>query len=159
MIDQETSDCMLSYFIQLLEFYRKFLDFEKEKLGFLEQDRLDQLDECIKREQVFVLKARGLEQERAELMLKISQPQARFRELIPLFPSGSQEQMRDLYEKLSSVLTDFQETSRKSNLLLEQKLHQSSAVLNQLKGRPELQKMYGEKLHSSSSPAFFSKKI
>lgn len=150
---------MLSYFTQLLEFYRKFLDFEKEKFGFLEQNRLDRLDECIKREQVFVLKARGMEQERAGLMQKISQPQARFREILPQFPSGCQEQMRDLYEKLSSVLTDFQETNQKSNLLLEQKLHQSSAALNQLKGQPELQKRYGEKLRSSSSPAFFSKKI
>ncbi|QAT50698.1 flagellar protein FlgN [Caproiciproducens sp. NJN-50] len=159
-MDEKTSENMISYFARLLEFYRKFLDFETEKQGYLEQDKLDRLDECMKREQAFVLKARGLEQERARLMQKTPQPQANFREIIPLFPSGSREQIQELYEKLSSVLAELKETNRRNSLLTERKLRRASGVLNRLKGRTELQKIYGRKAGDGSpSAGFLSKKI
>lgn len=160
MMDEKTSERMISYFTRLLDFYREFLDFETEKQGYLEQDKLDRLDECMKREQAFVLKARGLEQERSRLMQKGPQPQARFREIIPQFPSGCRKQIQDLYEKLSSVLTKLKDTNRKNSLLTERKLRRTSDVLSRLKGRTELQKIYGRNTGDSrSAPGFLSKKI
>ncbi|MCI1965306.1 MAG: flagellar protein FlgN [Oscillospiraceae bacterium] len=158
MLDEETSDRLISYFKRLLDFYREFLEFETKKHGYLEQDRLDQLDACMKREQAFVLKARGLEQERAAIMQNTPTPSARFREIIPLFPSGCRQQIETLYENLSSVLVKLKETNRKSNLLTEQKLRQTSVVLDRLKGHTELKKIYGRK--PTDPPAgLFSKKI
>lgn len=160
MIDEKTSDCMISYFGRLLEFYEKFLDFETEKHEILEQGKLDRLDECMNREQAFVLKARGLEQERAGLMQRAPLPKARFREIIPQFPSERREQIQALYEKLSSVLTDLKETNRQSSLLTERKLRRASVVLDQLKGRSDLQKIYGQKTGDGCPPTgFLSKKI
>jgi flagellar biosynthesis/type III secretory pathway chaperone len=160
MIDERTSSRMISYFSRLLEFYQKFLDFETEKYGCLEQNKLDKLNDFMKREQAFVLKARGLEQERAGLMRQTPQPKARFREVIPLFPSGSREQIQNLYEKLSSVLTELKETNHRSSLLMERKLRRASAVVDRLKGQTDLQKIYGQKIGNGGfHPGFLSKKI
>lgn len=160
MLDEKTSERMISYFTRLLDFYREFLDFETEKQGYLEQDKLDRLDECMKREQAFVLKARGLERERSRLMQKTPQPQARFREIIPQFPSGRREQIRDLYEKLSFVLTKLKDTNRRNSLLTERKIRRAAGILGRLKGRTELQKIYGRNTGDGcSAPGFLSKKI
>lgn len=160
MIDEKTSDCLISYFNRLLEFYRRFLNFEIEKRGYLEHGQLDRLDECMKKEQAFVLKARGLEQERIRLMERTPRPEARFREIIPQFPSGLREQVQDLYEKLSSVLTELKETTRRSSLLMEQKLRRVSVTLDRLKGHTDLEKIYGLKnAGGRPSSEFLSRKI
>lgn len=160
MMDTESSGRLISYFKKLLEFYRKFLKLEQNKREYLEQNKLDRLDECIKQEQAFVLRARGLERERMELLQKVHYPNAKFRELIPRFPSGDREQAQSLYESLSSVLTDMQKTNKENQRLTEQKLRRASVVLDKLKGQPELRKIYGEKLKNKNQfPVLLSKKI
>jgi flagellar biosynthesis/type III secretory pathway chaperone len=160
MMDAESSGRLISYFKNLLEFYQKFLKLEQEKHEYLKQNKLDRLDECIKREQAFVLKARGLELDRMELLRKIRHPNAKFRELIPEFPSESREQAQNLYESLSSVLTDMKKTNKENQLLTERKLRRASVVLEKLKGHPELQKIYNEKTRNKNQfPVLLSKKI
>ncbi|MFU0831621.1 MAG: Flagellar export chaperone FlgN [Oscillospiraceae bacterium] len=159
-MDTESSGRLISYFTKLLEFYRKFKKLEQEKREYLIQNKLDRLDECIKREQAFVLRARGLERERIDLLQKVQYPNAKFRELIPEFPSSSRDQAQHLYDSLSSVLTDMQKINQESQRLTEQKLRRASAVLDRLKGRPELQKIYSEKLKNKNQfPVLLSKKI
>lgn len=160
MIDAESSGRLISYFKNLLEFYQKFLKLEQEKQEYLKQNKLDRLDECIKREQAFILKARGLELERMELLRKVQYPNAKFRELIPEFPSESRELAKNLYDSLSSVLTDMKKTNKENQLLTERKLRRASVVLEKLKGHPELQKIYNEKTRNKNQfPVLLSKKI
>ncbi|WP_411676473.1 flagellar protein FlgN [Caproicibacter sp.] len=160
MMDEKTSGSLISYFNKLLDFYQKFLGLEKEKLDDLQNGRLDLLDECLKREQAFVLEARGLEQERAKLMDLTPQPDAQFRALIPQFPGEYREQAQALFRRLSSVLEEMKETNQQNTVLLEQKLHAASAVIDKLKNRSELRKTYDEKIRDGSQPpAFLSTKI
>ncbi|QNK42386.1 flagellar export chaperone FlgN [Caproicibacter fermentans] len=160
MMDKKTSGSLISYFEKLLDFYRNFLGLEKEKLDDLQNGRLDLLDECLKREQAFVLEARGLEQERAKLMNLTPQPDAKFHALIPQFPGECREQAQALFRQLSSVLTEMKETNRQNTVLLEQKIHTASAVIGKLKNRPELRKIYDEKIRGGNQPpAFLSTKI
>lgn len=159
-MDMHTSDCIVAYFDKLLKFYRDFSALEQNKYGILAQGTLDRLDDCMKKEQAYVLKARGLEQERISLMEQTPRPKAAFREMIPLFPSEHQEKLQSLYEELSSVLLEIKELNRKSNQIAEQKLHTATTLIDKIKEQPELQKIYSEKARNKNqSPVFLSTKI
>lgn len=160
MIEEKTADLMVSFFGKLREFYQKFLEFEKEKQGYLKNGKLNRLDECMKREQAYILRARGLEQERMKLMQQTPNPKARFRELIPQFSEPRREQMQKMFQELSSVLTELKKINSENSLLAERKLRQASVAINRLSNQPELRKIYSKKIRSGSPPpAFLSKKI
>lgn len=154
-MDIQTSDCIVSYFGRLLDFYREFLALEQNKLEVLKQGALDRLDECMKKEQASVLKARGLEQERLSFMKQTPNPKAAFRELIPLFPAKDQEKLQSLYEELSSILIKIKELNRESSRIAEQKLHTASTLIDKIRKQPELQKIYSEKAGSKNQPSVF----
>ncbi len=160
MIEEKTADLMVSFFEKLLEFYQKFLEFEKEKQGYLKNEKLNRLDKCMKMEQAYVLRARGLEQERMKLMQQTPNPKARFRELISQFPESRRDQMQKMFQELSSVLTELKKVNSENNLLAERKLRLASVAISKLSNQPELQKIYSKKIQSGSPPpAFLSKKI
>lgn len=160
MLDSKTAGRMISYFSGLLDFYEKFLALEQDKHSDLAEGKLNLLDGCMKKEEVFVLKARGLEQERMKLMEQISMPKARFRDIIPLFPADCRGQIQTLYEKLSSVLLKLRETNGENQAITERKLRRASAVIAKAKGHPELEKIYGKSTGSpNQGPVFLSKKI
>ena len=160
MLDGETAGRLIPFFEELLKFYREFLKVEEEKYGDLTEGRLDRLDARMKQEQACVLRARGLEQERQQLLSKAGEPATPFRDLIPKFPSELREKIQAVFEDLSSVLLELRETARKNDQMTRQKLRRVSAVLEQLENHPELRQIYSEKLGTEAAPSgILSKKV
>lgn len=160
MLDYEISDRLISFFDGLLEFYQEFFKLEQDKQKDLETGRLDRLDECMKKEQAYVLRARGLEQERQRLVAQAAPEGALFRDLIPLFARERQERVQSLYEHLSSILFELRRVNRANNLAAENKVRQAAAAIAKIRKQPELRRIYDERLQAGNQPpAFLSKKI
>lgn len=160
MIDSAISDKLISYFERLIVFYKDFLRLETDKYDDVKSGRLNKLDAKMKKEQAFVMKAKGLEIERQKLMDKTEKPQATFREIIPLFELAKRERAQKLYAELSAVLLELKKTNILCNELTKAKLRKTSAVLSKIKNQPELNQAYNAKLQRSpTSAGFLSKKI
>lgn len=162
MIDSTLSNKFISYFTKLIAFYKDFFALESTKYNDIKSGNFKMLDGHMKKEQVFIMKAKGLEVERQKLMDQTEKPKATFKEIIPLFDDGKRGQLQALYGELSSVVTDFKKLNTNCNALTESKLRRASFVLSKLKNSPELRKTYNEKVKQSLDPGmakFLSEKV
>ena len=142
MINKNLSDELLSYFERCLVFYESFLQIETNKYNDVVNDILSALDQHVREEQAYMLRAKGLEMERGKLVAQIENPEANFRELIPLLDDSVREQAKKHYENLSAVLLDIKEVNQRCNQLTELKLHQVQNYLKNLDNQDVMQKGY-----------------
>ena len=143
MIDAALCDKLYSLIGETLEFYRKFLALETEKYGDVAAGRLKAIDAHMAKEQAFILKAKGLEQERRRLMEQTGQEKATLRELIALLPAEKQPAMRELHSERSRTVNSLKRTNDRCQQLTTIKLRQISKILGGLEGHPELKRIYG----------------
>lgn len=160
MIEQTLADELLHFLQRYLAFYKEFLQLETDKYNDLSINNVSALDERVKAEEVFMLKSKGMELERDKLVACTGKPEAKFRELIPLFDEPLQKQIKDIYDELSKVLLDLKEMNIRCNYLTELRLHRIEIDLKRLENRPELQKLYNAQAREGrASGGFLSKKI
>lgn len=160
MISPHHTEALYRFFQDCLSFYKDFLALETEKYSDITANHLENLDRHVKKEEVFMLKARGLEQERVRLLTAAGCPDATFRELIPLAEGSMQPQLEQLFHTLSAVLLEVKEANLRCNYLTDLRLHRIQAELKKLENRPDLQKVYDAAgRESGHGPQFLSKKI
>lgn len=160
MLDSGTARKLTALFETMLGFYREFLALEEEKLDALKSSRLELLDPLLRREQAFVLRAKGLELDRQRLMEESGNSEATFHALLELFLPEEREKPKELYEELSSTIVRLQKVSSDSERLLKIKSTRAAAIISRLENDPQLRQVYSEKL-SKAKPdrSVFSKKI
>lgn len=160
MLDSGTARKLTALFETMLEFYREFLSLEEEKLGALKSSRLELLDSLLRREQAFVLRAKGLELDRQRLVEETGNSGTTFRELLELFLPEEQEKPKELYNELSSTIARLQKVSADSEHLLQIKSVRAATIVSRLENDPQLRQVYSEKLNKAKPDrTIFSKKI
>lgn len=157
MIDGALADRLGAFLEKALEFYRGFLELERKKYEDVAAGRLGELDARMKREQAFVLKAKGLDLERQKLMDETETPRATLRELLPALPPERREKARGLYCELSCVLEELRRTNGRCQKLTKMRLNQVSRVLSRLEGSPELKRIYGREAADAAGGRFSEK--
>ena len=158
MIAEKAADELLEYFGRLIVFYQQFLELETNKYQILRQSQLEHLDQTLKDEQAFTLKARGFELERKALLEKFEIPEVTFKELISLYPPGLQQKAFELYHTLSLTLNHLKLTSDRCNRLLKLKLRRISFLKANMEHQPE-SRGYGETQAKEMKRDIFSQKI
>lgn len=160
MIDAQQSDRLLRFFETMLSFYRDFLAFEREKYDLILSDDFAKLDEALRREQAFTLKARGMENDRKKLLQETGVTQGTFRELIPQTEPSRQEKMRKLYEDISAAVEDIRQVNDRSGRMIRLKTARVSKVLSNLEGHPELKQIYSHNFKQEpGSESTLSRKV
>ena len=161
MIDAKQSDRLLRFFEDMLLFYKDFLTFEQKKYDIILSGDYAKLDEALKQEQAFTLKARGMESERTKLLQETGASGSTFRELIPQIEPSRQEKMQKLYEDISAVIESIRQTNGRSSQMIRIKMNHVSKVLSNLENHPELKQIYNDKLKKKqvNPKGTFSRKI
>ena len=160
MLDKPMADKLISFFERLLAFYKKFLKLESDKYADVKAGSLERLDRRIREEQAYLLKARGLEQDRLSLEKQAGRPGATFRELIPLFEPEQREKAEKLYKDLSGTIRELKQTNENCNRLTDVKLHRAAMILEKMQNSPELKAVYDSKVRArKQTSGLFSKKV
>lgn len=160
MLDETASKRLIDFFGRMLEFYKKFLALESEKCKDVQAGNLDRLDDRIREEQAFLLKARGFEQKRLALQEQAGCPGASFRDILPLFGLERRETAQKLYTDISSAVRELKETNGECNRLTGIKLHRATNILEKLRNNPELKAVYDSKIAmKKQTSGLFSKKV
>jgi len=160
MINKGLSDELLSYFERCIKFYESFLQLETNKYNDVVHNILSALDQHVKDEQVYMLKAKGLEIERDKLVARTENSEATFRELIPLLDDSVREQAKEHYESLSMILLNIKEVNNRCNRLTELKLRQVQGYLRKLENQNDTQKTYDNQAKESVAPlSMVSRKV
>lgn len=160
MIDAERSDKLLRFFGNMLAFYQDFLTFERDKYNIIASGELEKLDEALKQEQAFTLKARGLEIERKKLLEEAGAAQYTFRELIPQVELSRQEPMKKLYSDISATVADVRQVNERCSRMTHLKMGRVSQILSKIEDHPELKQIYKSNLQNpAGGEGSFSRKV
>lgn len=160
MIDDVLAGRLYDFFGGLLNFYRDFLSLETEKYGDISAGRLGAVNARIKKEQAFVMRAKGLELDRRKLLEEAGAEEATMRDLIPMLPAERQHAMQDLHAELSQTLNSLKRTNDSCQQMTKDKLRQISKTLSNLEDHPELKQIYGSTTEQESgTDGVFSIKI
>lgn len=160
MVNAEWSDKLIQFFESLLAFYKNLLSFEQEKYDVLVSGKVNELDSYLKKEQAYVLKARGLDQTREKMLEEAGATGGTFRELIPELEVSKQEPMNQLYQEISDTVNQIQNINKRFSKMTHLKLNLVSKILSNVENHPELKKIYVNKLQNTErTESSFSRKI
>ncbi len=169
LINEELSNRIISFFNKYLDFYKSFLKIESSKFNNLTNGNLKTIDESVKEEEAYMLKAKGLEVERDKLLAEAANPKATFSQLIDILSPAYSTEAKKIYEELSQVLLDLKEMNTRCNCLTELKLNRANREIDKIQNNPELKKTFDSKVNklydstaknkNISTNGLFSKKI
>ena len=116
---------------EYLEFYQSFLAFQLDKLDIILSNSVSQLDQMVKEEQVYILKAKGLEQSRISLQSKLGLDSHTFDQVIDLVDDSMQKhQLHQIKQKLNNIVLQIQSTNQLSLSHAQFKLNEINDTLS-----------------------------
>lgn len=133
MLTAQHSAELIQLLKQHVAFYREFFEIELAKHEVVTANRINELDSFVVREQAFMLKSRGFEQQREQFLDKVASKKTTLRELIPLVDDENlRGEVVQLYDELSCALLDLKEINRATNSMVEMRLHRIDSTIKAL---------------------------
>lgn len=134
---------------QHLAFYKEFLGLEKAKMEDISKNNVASLDNYVKKEEAYLLKARGFETKRNKFLNEIGLENTTMKEVIKTAPDEKKELLEDAYNELSNILLDLKEVNKRCNFMIQIRLQRIEASLNALKSN-EKQNIYTQSAKGTS---------
>lgn len=119
----EQMDALYTILEESLELYESFIKVEYDKYDAVIKDDIKKIDEIISKEQVFYLKAKGLEQKREKITNSMNIKDKTLREIIEMDDEEDNSKLKLVYDRLFKVLEDFKIISSECKTLIEVRLH------------------------------------
>ena len=120
-------DLQIKKYFDLMEkhiaLYTELKDFELEKMKDIAENHYEKLDDYVKAEEAYVMRAKGLEASREKLFEQIGIPGKKMREIISDLPDEYKDEGSRLYETLSGLVTDVGSINKKCMLMSEVRMH------------------------------------
>ena len=125
----------ISLIHDFIDLFRSLTMVEQQKLDAAVANDLSILEDCMKKEQAFVLRLRGLEQQRDTLQGKLKMKDLKFREILSRVPDEVKEELTPLFQELSEKVRIFQSINASAQDAISVNLHKIQSVLNS--GQPD----------------------
>lgn len=155
-MNEKDAQQLLDMLEKHLNFYEEYLKFLQSKLEIMANNKLEELDNYVKEEEVFYLRVKGIERERIQYLEELGVQDKSFREIIPLFPDNLQKEVLKVFSVFSDTLLDIKATNLQCKSMAELRLHRIQSAINTLEHNRNLSKDSGEK---QDLRGFVSKKI
>lgn len=124
---------------EFLELFDELTAVEQKKLDAAVKNQVTFVEECMKKEQAFVLQLRGLEQRRESQQEALGMKALTFREILEKVPSEVQEKLQPLFQELSKKVRDFQSINENAKDAITINLHK---IQGAMKSTPEKNQFY-----------------
>ena len=122
MISQDDAKNYLDLMYRYVDFYKEFIALEKLKMEDLSQRQLERLDQRVREEEAFLLRAKGMEQKRTAFLEAYQLNDKKMSEIMPLFPPAYQGDIQRKFDELSGILLDLKEINSRCNTMTELQL-------------------------------------
>ena len=121
-------------FSELIKEYADMFDslikVEEQKIDAINKNQVTFVEDCMNQEQAAILKLRGLELQRAEVMKELGCEGLTFRQVIEKYPEHS-ALLLPLFQQLSDRLQTFRSLNDNAKDLIEVNLHVINSLLNE----------------------------
>ena len=155
-MNEQGAQKLLDMLKRHLAFYQEYLVFLQSKLAIMANNQLEELDAFVKEEEVFFLRAKGIERERMQVQEELGAQDQTFRELIPSFPEELQAEGQTAFRAFSDTLLDIKATNLQCKSMAELRLHRIQSAIQTLEHSRNAGK---ESKAAPDAKGFVSKKI
>lgn len=117
--------------IEMTDFFQKFLPLEKEKLKAAENKQVTFVEECMTKEQAMILKLRGYEKQREDILKKAGLEGKTLSEITQMLSGEEKVQMEAVTEAFSRSVREFHSVNEEALKLIQLNLRELDAVLTE----------------------------
>lgn len=128
-----TIDDFLSLIREMIQFFEELINSEQLKLEAVLANNVPKMEECMKKEQVSILKLRGYDKKREQMQEMLSFGKLTFREIIPLVPEVNKDEMAELFSMLNLKTKEYNSISGSLKTAMEVNIHKIDKRLSELK--------------------------
>lgn len=107
----------------LIALFENMIPVEQEKLDAAVKNRVSFVEECMHKEQAFILQLKGLEQKRESAQRHLNMENYTFRQILESAPEEAAAVLRPLFDQLSSQVQLFRSISDNARDIIEVNLH------------------------------------
>ncbi|MCI8639975.1 MAG: flagellar protein FlgN [Coprococcus sp.] len=108
---------------ELIALFENMIPVEQEKLDAAIKNRVSFVEECMHKEQAFILQLKGLEQKREAAQRRLNMENNTFRQILEKAPEDVATVLRPLFDQLSSQVQMFRSISDNARDIIEVNLH------------------------------------
>jgi hypothetical protein len=123
----------IAFIKELIQFFDELTQVEKTKLQAAIQNDIPTLEDCMKKEQVELLKFRGMEKRRQTILSSLGWENKTFSEILETAEATYKEELSAIYIKLNSAVKLYRDTFDSAKNVIEVNLHTIEKTLAQLK--------------------------
>lgn len=138
---KDTFDQFVGVIKELIQLFQHLIEVEQNKIEVVRKSQVIALEECMNQEQAAILKLRGLDQKREQLLASMGYGGFTFRQILEKCPSAQKEILSPLFQELEQKINYFKDINDNGKELLQLNLHKIESVM---KGKPE--KTFSNKL-------------
>lgn len=120
----------ISLIKELIELFDALIAVEQKKLDSVVNNNISVVEECMKKEQAFVLRLRGLEQQRESIQTAMGMQGMAFREILTKVPQEILDELAPLFQELSEKVRAFQSVNDNAKDAIQVNLYQIQSVLD-----------------------------
>ena len=120
----------ISLIKELIELFDALIAVEQKKLDSVVNNNISVVEECMKKEQAFVLRLRGLEQQRESIQSAMGMQGMAFREILTKVPQEILDELAPLFQELSEKVRAFQSVNDNAKDAIQVNLYQIQSVLD-----------------------------
>ena len=120
----------ISLIKELIELFDALIAVEQKKLDSVVNNNISVVEECMKKEQAFVLRLRGLEQQRESIQTAMGMQGMAFREILSKVPQEISDELAPLFQELSEKVRAFQSVNDNAKDAIQVNLYQIQSVLD-----------------------------
>lgn len=133
---------LIKEFIQLFD---ALISVEQQKLDAAVSNQVSFVEECMKKEQAFVLRLRGLEKRRESLQESMDMKDLTFSRILEKAPSEAKEQLSPLFQQLSQRVRDFQNVNESAKDAIQLNLYKLQSAMQTSSPKNNFYSASGEK--------------
>lgn len=125
---------------ELTELFEELIVIETRKLNAVVENNLKDLEDCMKEEQVSIMKLKVLEKKRTDIQDELGLSKLTFKEIIETLENEEKEELQKMYGILEETLTNFNKHADSTKVAIETNLHSIDHILEGLKNNSEVKK-------------------
>lgn len=144
---------------ELIALFESLIPVEQEKLDAAIKNRVSFVEECMHKEQAFVLQLKGLEQKREAQQKLLGMDDYTFRQILEEVPAETASVLTPLFARLSDQIRLFQSINASAKDIMEVNLHVINSALAKKAMEKETHAAPGTKKDNRGGNHFTSRSV
>lgn len=146
-------DELRNIILELIGIFKELIPIEKVKLTAAAGYNVVSLEECMKKEQAAILKLKGLDRRREELMEAQGWSGKSFRQILEHYEGGDKKELDALFQELDRQMGEFREMNGDANEVIRTNLHTVEKLADEARIYQGRQNEDTKELHFTSRKA------